>query len=85
MLKFIQNQNLRQASFVRVDVEGLRNLNYLAGELLINQKKRNIQDEQIQAVTEQLLQQINRHQIILNQFHLLLNLNQIKHYFGNFQ
>ncbi|MBU7585629.1 MAG: hybrid sensor histidine kinase/response regulator [Nostoc sp. TH1S01] len=63
----IKNQNLRQASFVRVDVEGLRNLNYLAGELLIHQKRRTLYDEQLQEVVEQLLQQINRHQTVLNQ------------------
>jgi len=70
-----KNQNLRQPSFVRVEVEGLRELNYLAGELLSHQKKRTAHDEQIQEVIEQLLQQINRHQRVLNQlrdlpFHL---------------
>ncbi|MBE9205739.1 hybrid sensor histidine kinase/response regulator [Nostoc sp. LEGE 06077] len=64
--QFIKNQNLRQTSFVRVDVEGLRNLNYLAGELLIHQKKRTLQDTQLQDVIEQLFRQINTHQMVLN-------------------
>ncbi|AFY43828.1 hybrid sensor histidine kinase/response regulator [Nostoc sp. PCC 7107] len=62
-----KTQHSRQASFIRVDVEGLRNLNYLAGELLIHQKKRTLHDEQLQEVVEQLSQQLGRHQILLNQ------------------
>ncbi|ALF53264.1 chemotaxis protein CheY [Nostoc piscinale CENA21] len=58
---------VKSQKFVRVDVEGLRNLNYLAGELLIYHKKRNLYDEQIQELIDKLLQQINRHQIILHQ------------------
>lgn len=56
------NKNLRQRSFVRVDVDGLQRLNYLAGELLIYHKRRTLQDEQLQQVIEQLSQHIQRHQ-----------------------
>ncbi|WP_341528240.1 hybrid sensor histidine kinase/response regulator [Nostoc sp. UHCC 0302] len=62
-----QTQNSRQHSFVRVDTEGLQRLNYLAGELLIYQKRRNLYDEQFQEIFEQLLQQLSRHQATLNQ------------------
>ncbi|MBE9007858.1 hybrid sensor histidine kinase/response regulator [Fortiea sp. LEGE XX443] len=65
--QFLKSKNLRQSSFVRVEVEGLQSLNYLAGELLIHQKKRTLQDEQIQEIIEQLFQQLNRHQLVLNQ------------------
>ncbi|AFZ24804.1 chemotaxis protein histidine kinase-like protein [Cylindrospermum stagnale PCC 7417] len=61
------NKNSRQPSFVRVDVEGLQRLNYLTGELLIYQKRRSLQNEQIQELIERLSQQLTRHQTILNQ------------------
>ncbi len=60
------NKKTRQNSFVRVDVDGLQRLNYLAGELLIYQKRRTLQDEQLQEIIEQLYQQIIRHQTTLN-------------------
>jgi two-component system, chemotaxis family, sensor histidine kinase and response regulator PixL len=60
-------KNLRQRSFVRVDVDGLHRLNYLAGELLIHQKRRTLQDEQLQQVIEQLYQHIQRHQTTINE------------------
>lgn len=60
-------KNSRQRSFVRVDVEGLQRLNYLAGELLIYHKRRTLQDEQLTEKIEQLFQQVNRHQRTLNQ------------------
>ncbi|NEU73106.1 hybrid sensor histidine kinase/response regulator [Hassallia byssoidea VB512170] len=60
-------KNSRQRSFVRVDVEGLQRLNYLAGELLIYHKRRTLQDEQLTEKIEQLFQQLNRHQTTLNQ------------------
>ncbi len=58
--------NLRQRSFVRVDVEGLQRLNYLAGELLIYQKRRTLQDEQIHELVEQLSRHLTRHQATLD-------------------
>ncbi|MBD2456814.1 hybrid sensor histidine kinase/response regulator [Nostoc sp. FACHB-87] len=61
------SQVVKSQKFVRVDVEKLRNLNYLAGELLIYHKKRHLYDEQIQELIDKLLEQINRHQIILHQ------------------
>ena len=61
------NKNSRQGSFVRVDVEGLQRLNYLAGELLIYQQQRTLQDEQLKEKIEQLSQQIVAHQTSLEQ------------------
>ncbi|BAY23659.1 CheA signal transduction histidine kinase [Calothrix sp. NIES-2100] len=61
------HKNSRHHSFVRVDTEGLQRLNYLAGELLIKQKQRILQDEQIQAIIEQLIQRLGKQQLILNQ------------------
>jgi two-component system, chemotaxis family, sensor histidine kinase and response regulator PixL len=57
----------RSNSFIRVDVEGLEHLNYLAGELLIYQRRRNLQDEQLKDIVEQLFHQLERHQKTLNQ------------------
>ncbi|YAF98435.1 MAG: response regulator [Nodularia sp. CChRGM 3473] len=62
-----QSKNSRQPVFIRVDVEGLQHLNYLAAELLIHQKRRTLYDEQIQEIFEQLLQRLSRHQATLNQ------------------
>ncbi|MBA3921190.1 MAG: hybrid sensor histidine kinase/response regulator, partial [Nostocaceae cyanobacterium] len=62
-----QPQKTRQQSFVRVDVEGLERLNYLAGELLIFQKRRALQDEQLKANIELLFQQLQRHQNTLGE------------------
>ncbi len=59
--------NSRQRSFVRVDVEGLNSLNYLTGELLIYQKRRTLQDEQLKEIIKGLFQQIQRHQKTLTQ------------------
>ncbi len=64
-------KNYRSPSFVRVDVEGLQRLNYLAGELLIHQKQRTLQDTQLKQIIEQLLEQNQRHQITLEQLHEL--------------
>ncbi|MBD2294673.1 hybrid sensor histidine kinase/response regulator [Anabaena sphaerica FACHB-251] len=59
------NKNTRQSSFVRVDVEGLERLNYLAGELLIYQKRRSLYDDQIIELIEQLSQKLSQHQAVL--------------------
>jgi len=59
--------SLRQPAFVRVNVEGLQKLNYLAGELLIYQKRRNLLDEQITELIEQLSQRLHRHLSTLNE------------------
>ncbi|MHC5596812.1 MAG: hybrid sensor histidine kinase/response regulator [Nostoc sp.] len=65
--QYIQTKNLRQPSFIRVDTERLQHLNYLAGELLIYQKRRSLQDEQVKEIIEQLVQQLTRHQTTLNE------------------
>ncbi|MGB3638100.1 MAG: hybrid sensor histidine kinase/response regulator [Rivularia sp. (in: cyanobacteria)] len=54
-------------SFVRVDVESLQRLNYLAGELLIHQKRRTSQDEQLKKTINQLFEKLQRHQQTLEQ------------------
>ncbi|MEM7726775.1 MAG: response regulator [Cyanobacteria bacterium P01_A01_bin.45] len=59
--------NSRSMSFVRVDIEGLQRLNYLAGELLIYQKQRSLQDERLISIVAHLSQQIHRHQETLEQ------------------
>ncbi|MEH1916569.1 hybrid sensor histidine kinase/response regulator [Nostoc sp.] len=64
--QYVQTKNFRQPSFIRVDTERLQHLNYLAGELLIYQKRRSLQDEQVKEIIEQLVQQITRHQTTLN-------------------
>ncbi|MBD2163256.1 response regulator [Calothrix membranacea FACHB-236] len=60
-------KNSRHHAFVRVNTEGLQRLNYLAGELLIKQKQRILQDEQVKEIIEQLVQRLNRQQSILSQ------------------
>ncbi|MBD0385004.1 MAG: hybrid sensor histidine kinase/response regulator [Nostoc sp. C3-bin3] len=65
--QYVQTKNLRQPSFIRVDTERLQHLNYLAGELLIYQKRRSLQDEQVKEIIEQLTRQLTRHQTTLNE------------------
>ncbi|AUB34820.1 Chemotaxis protein histidine kinase CheA [Nostoc flagelliforme CCNUN1] len=65
--EYVQTKNFRQPSFIRVDTERLQHLNYLAGELLIYQKRRSLQDEQVKEIIDQLIQQLTRHQTTLNQ------------------
>ncbi|MHC5752925.1 MAG: hybrid sensor histidine kinase/response regulator [Nostoc sp.] len=67
--QYVQTKNFRQPSFIRVDTERLQQLNYLAGELLIYQKRRSLQDQQVKEIIEQLVQQITRHQTTLNDLH----------------
>ncbi len=52
-------------SFVRVDVESLQRLNYLAGELLIYQKRRTSHDEQLKQTIKQLAEKLQKHQLSL--------------------
>ncbi|MEH2181324.1 hybrid sensor histidine kinase/response regulator [Nostoc sp.] len=65
--QYVQTKNFRQPSFIRVDTERLQHLNYLAGELLIYQKRRSLQDEQVKEIIEQLIHQLTRHQTTLNE------------------
>ncbi|BDI18049.1 hypothetical protein ANSO36C_38510 [Nostoc cf. commune SO-36] len=65
--QYVQTKNFRQPSFIRVDTERLQHLNYLAGELLIYQKRRSLQDAQVKEIIEQLVQQLTRHQTTLNE------------------
>ncbi|HIK05936.1 MAG TPA: hybrid sensor histidine kinase/response regulator [Trichormus sp. M33_DOE_039] len=61
------NKKNQPNSFVRVDVDKLQRINYLAGELLVYQKRRALNDEQIQDILDRLSQQLSRHQETLNQ------------------
>ncbi|MFN6460235.1 MAG: response regulator [Nostoc sp. DedVER02] len=65
--QYVQTKNFRQPSSIRVDTERLQHLNYLAGELLIYQKRRSLQDEQVKEIIDQLIRQITRHQTTLNE------------------
>ncbi|MDZ8085942.1 MAG: hybrid sensor histidine kinase/response regulator [Nostoc sp. DedQUE12b] len=65
--QYVKTKNFRQPSFIRVDTERLQHLNYLAGELLIYQKRHSLQDEQVKEIIEQLVQQLTRHQTTLNE------------------
>ncbi|MEO1376885.1 MAG: hybrid sensor histidine kinase/response regulator, partial [Cyanobacteria bacterium J06635_10] len=60
-------RNSKLPSFVRVDVESLQRLNYLAGELLIYQKRRTSQDEELKKTIKQLLAKLQKHQQTLEQ------------------
>ncbi|MBF2007730.1 MAG: response regulator [Chlorogloeopsis fritschii C42_A2020_084] len=62
----LPNKKSPQNSSVRVDVEALQRLNYLAGELLISQKQGALNDENITELIENLFQQLSRHQANLN-------------------
>jgi two-component system, chemotaxis family, sensor histidine kinase and response regulator PixL len=59
-------QNNKQQTFVRVDVDGLQRLNYLAGELLIYQKRGTLYDDQLKKIIGQLSEQLSNHQATLN-------------------
>ncbi len=61
-----ESKNYRKPTFIRVDVDKLQHLNYLAGELLINQKRRTLYDEKIQEILDQLLQRFSKHQASLS-------------------
>ncbi len=57
----------KMPSFVRVDVESLQRLNYLAGELLIYQKRRTSQDEELKQTIKNLSEKLQKHQQSLEQ------------------
>lgn len=60
-------RNSKLPSFVRVDIESLQRLNYLAGELLIYQKRRTSQDEELKQTIKQLSDKLQKHQQTLEQ------------------
>ncbi|MEA5515794.1 hybrid sensor histidine kinase/response regulator [Nodularia sp. UHCC 0506] len=62
-----ESKTYRKPTFIRVDVDKLQHLNYLAGELLIHQKRRTLYDEKVQEILEQLLERFSKHQATLNQ------------------
>ncbi len=59
---------------VRVDLEELQRLNYLTGNLLINQNRQILQDEQVQESVENIRRLIQKHQQTLNQLREWSNL-----------
>ncbi len=52
---------------VRVNVEHLERLNYSIGELLTNQNRQSLQNEQLRSAVRTLLTRINQHQQLLSQ------------------
>ncbi len=61
-----QKDNNLSRQYVRVDVQGLERLNYLAGELLINQNRQALEDEKIRQAAQELLVNLQKHQQTLN-------------------
>ncbi len=79
-------ERAKQITFVRVNVEGLQRLNYLAGELLIYQKRRNLLDDQLKQIIGQLSEQIYRHQETLTELRdLPLQKQNLSSYTLNFE
>lgn len=58
---------LPRAEPVRVDVEQLQSLDYLAGELLINQSKQTSQDQQFRVVVQALRSSLRQHEQTIHQ------------------
>lgn len=52
---------------VRVNVEHLDRINYLVGELLTNQNRQSLQEEQLQGGIQELFSQLQQHQQMLSQ------------------
>ncbi|AKG22650.1 hybrid sensor histidine kinase/response regulator [Calothrix sp. 336/3] len=60
------NNKPRKTSFVRVEVEDLHNLDYLAGEILLHEQRSQSQEKNIQLVISNLTQDLQKHQNNLN-------------------
>jgi chemotaxis family two-component system sensor histidine kinase/response regulator PixL len=57
----VSSASPRQKTFVRVDVEELKRLDYLVGELLVYEQRRSLQNEQLKDTLTVLSQQLHRH------------------------
>jgi chemotaxis protein histidine kinase CheA/CheY-like chemotaxis protein len=57
-----QSTESQRVEPVRVDIEQLKHLDYLAGELLINQSKQTTQDQQLRATVQELRSSLQQHQ-----------------------
>ena len=62
-----QRPNQGSPQYIRVNVADLERVNYLNGELLINQNRQNLQSERIRLATQQLLASLHQHQQALNE------------------
>jgi chemotaxis protein histidine kinase CheA/CheY-like chemotaxis protein len=62
-----QNDQVSVSRTVRVNVEHLENLNTSIGELLTNQNRQSLQNEQLRAAVRSLLLRLQKHQQLLNQ------------------
>ena len=60
-----EKDSVPQSHTVRVNVEHLERLNYLIGELLTNQNRQFLQDEQLQGAIQELFSQLRQHQQML--------------------
>ncbi|NES18763.1 MAG: hybrid sensor histidine kinase/response regulator, partial [Symploca sp. SIO3E6] len=60
-------QSNRQSSTVRVNVEHLEYLNYTVGELLTNQNRQSLQNDQLRIAVKTLLNRLQEHQQLLSQ------------------
>ena len=61
------SQSNRQSTTVRVNVEHLEYLNYTVGELLTNQNRQSLQNEQLRIAVKTLLNRLQEHQQLLGQ------------------
>lgn len=64
---FNKTKNFIPRQSVRVDLEGLEHLNYLAGELLNNENRQGLQDDKLKQAVQKVLDQLRRHQETLTQ------------------
>ncbi len=60
-------QSNRQSNTVRVNVEHLEYLNYTVGELLTNQNRQSLQNDQLRIAVKTLLSRLQQHQQLLGQ------------------
>lgn len=60
-----QNASTAVGNTVRVNIKHLERLNYLLGELLTNQNRQSLQDEQLQNGIQELIFQLQQHQQML--------------------
>lgn len=58
----VESAEPARAELVRVEVEQLKHLDYLTGELLINQSKQTTQDQQLRTTMQELRSSLQKHQ-----------------------
>ncbi len=62
-----KNDHVKPAQYVQVEVRELQRLNYLTGELLINQNRQALQEEKIKVAVQELFSCLEQHKQTLNQ------------------